>query len=306
MRRVEEGKRMNAIQIFSSRPILAGRNAAGVYKKTRKIELPEVVELTMQLSPLQWRRTNGPVTLYTDLAMKKYLEKKNLLKSWDSINIEVLENFYATTPNINHAVFWSAGKFACYLANPIPFACIDTDFITWQPLKFDRTMDFAFAHWETVEHNDKSYPSLNKIHTPQNFQMIKHSSRLFKSFATNMSFSFFNNEKFKNDFAEAALNFMRGNDIKFSGYAVPEILYAEQRIPLALLLKRKLKFAPIIVAIWSPKQFRLIHSEFENWFFSDLNFNRPIIHLWFHKNYLFKNPEENARYCEKLRKKILA
>ena len=79
MRRVEEGKRMNAIQIFSSRPILAGRNAAGVYKKTRKIELPEVVELT------------------------------------------ILENFYATTPNINHAVFWSAGKFACYLANPIPF-----------------------------------------------------------------------------------------------------------------------------------------------------------------------------------------
>ena len=111
---------MKAIQIFSSRPILSGRNAAGVYKKTKKIELPEVVELSMQLSALQWRRTNGSITLYTDLAMKKYLEKKNLLKSWDSINTDVLENFYVTTPNINHSVFWSAGKFACYFANPTP------------------------------------------------------------------------------------------------------------------------------------------------------------------------------------------
>ena len=71
---------MKAIQIFSSRPILAGRNAAGMYKKTKEIELPEVVELSMQLSALQWRRTNGSITLYTDLSMKKYLEKKNLLK----------------------------------------------------------------------------------------------------------------------------------------------------------------------------------------------------------------------------------
>ena len=116
---------------------------------------------------------------------------------------------------------------------------------------------------------------------------------------------FFNNEKFKNDFSETALKFIRGNDVAFGGYAVPEILYAEQRIPLALLLKYKLKFAPIIDAVWSPKQFRLIHSEFENWFFSDLNFNLPITHLWFHKNYLFQNPQANSEYCEKLRQKIL-
>ena len=299
---------MKGIQILSSRPIIAGRNASGLFNnQSKKVSLSETSLLYTKASALQWRRTNSPVTLYTDLPMKNYLEKLGILNYWDDVDTDVLETFYIENPDINYTAFWSAPKFACYLANTAPFICLDTDLIVWKYLKFDRNLDFAFAHYETVERGDISYPPLSKINTPKDFKILKHSNEKFRHFALNMSLCYFGNEKFKQEFAEKALEFMRRNNVEAKErYAVPELLYAEQRLPLAILLKRKLKFAPIIDAVWSPKQFRLIQSEFNhNWFFSDLNYgNAPWTHVWFHKKYLAQNIEANTEYCEKLREKI--
>lgn len=161
---------MRAIQCYSSRPMTEGRGASGLFGDSGEIFLDEHVRLCMVLSALQWRRLNGPITLYTDTPMKRYLEKHKLLSYWDDVDTEVLDRFYEECGVINFSVFWSAGKFACYLHEEAPFVCIDTDLIVWDTLEFDEGLDFAFAHWEQIEAGDESYPDVSRIHKPDGYK----------------------------------------------------------------------------------------------------------------------------------------
>lgn len=295
---------MRGIHVFSTRPQLAGRSAAGVFDDSTP-KIPEATLLFMKLSALQWRRTNGTLKLYTDTAMKKFLDEHNLLSCWDDVDTDVLENFYRAN-NVRHDAFWSAGKFAAYFSEAAPFVCIDTDLAVWQPIDFSG--DFMFAHWESIEDGDESYPEdLTTLSRPQGYCLTVEDSALFKTQACNMAITYFGNDDFKNEFTRRALDFMIGNDFNVNGrYATPEILYAEQRLPLALLLERKLSFRPVLDLTWSPLQFRITQfpPQFKNWFFSDLDTSKTFTHLWFHKKYLAENATENATYCAKVRSLI--
>ena len=296
---------MKAIQCFSSLPVQQGRLASGHFGNLRKFELPLAVKLCMKLSALQFRRTNGPITLYTDSAMKEYLESQGLLSCWNEINTDLLDNFYAEHPEINHSVFWSAGKFACYLNEQAPFVCIDTDLVLWQKLNVAENLDFAFTHWESIDPDDESYPNLNKIKRPENFTLLQApTSDVFNSSACNMAVTYFGNDDFKKEFSELAIKFMSKNPVKPEGrYATPEILYVEQRLPLALAIERGLNYSPLINLVWSPKKFQITQAppEFKYWFFSDLNTSKILTHLWFHKKFLAENKRANKEYCERLR-----
>ena len=292
---------MNAIQCFSSRPITAGRSAAGLFDNDTA-KFPESTLLFMQLSALQWRRTNGTIKLYTDTRMKKFLAERDLLSCWNFVDTDVLENFYCTNPNIRHDAFWSAGKFATYLSETAPFVCIDTDLIDFSGV------DFSFAHWESIESGDKNYPDLSTLNRPKGYHLLDSASPIFKKRACNMAITYFGINTFKNEFTRLALNFIVNNDFNVNQrYATPEILYAEQRLPLALLLNQKLSYRPVINLTWSPQQFKITQfpPHFKNWFFSNLDMSKPFTHLWFHKQWLAGNPSANAEYCAKLRSLII-
>lgn len=292
---------MRAIHCFSSRPAMAGRTAAGLFDDVTP-KIPEATLLFMKLSALQWRRTNGSIKLYTDIPMKNFLARRDLLSCWDDVDTYVLENFYRDNPDIRHDAFWSAGKFAAYLSENAPFVCIDTDLAVWKPVEFNG--DFMFAHWESIEDGDASYPNLTTLSRPKGYRLTVDDSALFKTHACNMAVTYFSNDEFKNEFTRLALDFMSGNNVNAAQrYATPEILYTEQRLPLALLLKRKLSFRPILDLTWSPLQFKITHCppEYKHWFFSNLDMQKPFTHLWFHKKYLAENATANAEYCARLR-----
>lgn len=298
---------MKAIQCFSSLPLLRGRRDTGIYTdKGQKVELLESVRLSMELSALQWRKQNSPITLYTDTPMKRYLERNDMLGCWDHVDTSVLDTFYRNSGNIDYRVFWSAGKFACYQQERAPFVCIDTDLIVWKKLNFPEGLDFAFAHWEKIAPGDESYPDLAKIRrTERDKQELPLSC--FGSYACNMAITFFGNDSFREKFVTHAMEFMSQSFAEPDGrYATPEILYMEQRLPLAIADKERLNYAPVLDCTWSPKEFRILHpgKELENWFFSDLDHEKPFTHLWFHKKYLEENRDANAIYCEKLRREI--
>lgn len=301
---------MNAIQCFSSYPVLCGRQVCGLYEEKKEIFLPEYILLGMKLSALQWRRTNGAIKLYTDSPMKKYLESQGILNCWDLVDTELLDSFYEECRHINFGTFWSAGKFACYMQEKAPFVCIDTDLIVWEKLEFDKTLDFAFAHWEKIEEGDESYPELSRIHRPDDYTEWDESifeDRICQEYACNMSITYLGSEKLRKDFAARALRFMSENEVEADGrYAVPEILYAEQRLPLALTVKNNMSYAPILPCVWSPKRFCILSqdSRYKNWFFADLDVDRPFTHMWFHKKYLAENKAARAEYCSNLRKYI--
>lgn len=292
---------MKAIHCFSSRPVLAGRTAAGLFDDVTP-KIPEATLLFMKLSALQWRRTNGSIKLYTDIPVKNFLDRRGLLSCWNETDTDVLENFYRDNTNIRHDTFWSAGKFAAYLSETAPFVCIDTDLAVWKTL--DLNGDFMFAHWESIEEGDASYPDLTTLSRPKGYRLTVNDSVLFKTHACNMAVTYFGNDDFKNEFTRLALDFMTDNNVDAAQrYATPEILYSEQRLPLALLLKQKLSFRPILNLTWSPLQFKITHCppEYKYWFFSNLDTQKPFTHLWFHKKYLAENPTANADYCAKLR-----
>lgn len=296
---------MRAIHCFSSRPTLAGRTAAGLFDNVTP-KIPEATLLFMKLSALQWRRTNGSIKLYTDIPMKNFLARHDLLSCWNEVDIDVFENFYRDNPDIRHDTFWSAGKFAAYLSETAPFVCIDTDLSVWKHIDFSG--DFMFAHWESIEDGDVSYPSLTTLSRPKGYRLTVDDSTLFKTCACNMAVTYFGNDDFKNEFTCLALDFMNYNNVDAAQrYATPEILYAEQRLPLALLIKQKLSFHPILDLTWSPLQFKITHCppEYKNWFFSNLDIQKPFTHLWFHKKYLAENPTTNIEYCAKLRTLIV-
>jgi len=287
-------------------PILKGRQASGLFEKSKDIYLEESVLLCMKLSALQWKRLNGSITLYTDTPMKKYLEGQKMLDCWDYVNTEVLDKFYENCHDINFGVFWSAGKFACYLHEQAPFVCIDTDLVIWNQLEFDPDLDFAFAHWERIEAEDKSYPDADKLCRPDGYkeEFISVQDYFDDNRACNMAITYIGNDAFRKEFAEHAMIFMRNNPvISEKKYAQPEVLYMEQRLPLMIACKNELKFAPVLNCTWNPKHFRIMHpgSSLKNWFFSDLNPSKPFTHLWFHKKYLAENKKANEDYCAKLR-----
>lgn len=298
---------MKAIQCFSSLPLLRGRLASGLYDGGKpELELPDSVLLCMRLSALQWRRLNGPIKLYTDTPMKRYLSEKGLLDCWDSVDTSILDAFCRDCSDIDLRVFWSAGKFACYQHERAPFVCIDTDLIVWKRLDFAEGLDFAFAHWEKIEPDDESYPSLDRIQRTD-MEKAELSPDCFGHYACNMAITYLGNDLFRETFVRHAFAFMRRNTAKPDGrYALPDILYMEQRLPYALARKMQLNYAPVLACTWNPKQFRIMHpgKEFKNWFFSDLDHTKPFTHLWFHKKYLAENPAAAAAYCENLRREI--
>lgn len=296
---------MRAIQCFSSVPLLQGRQASGLYGARKDLSLPRCVLLCMELSALQWRRLNGPITLYTDTPMRDYLAAHRLLDCWDEVDTKTLDSFYRNGHGIDFRTFWSAGKFACYEQERAPFACIDTDLVVWKRLSFSSDVDFGFAHWERIEPGDESYPDLDRTRVPPGYEPFP--CEFFGPLACNMAITYFGNDGFRKEFAARAMSFMKGNRLDpGTRYAVPEILYMEQRLPLAIAKRDGLACAPVLECTWSPKRFRIVHPDklTQNWFFSDLDTEKPFTHLWFHKKYLAENEAENQRYCAALEDKI--
>lgn len=302
---------MRAIHCLSSRPMLQGRQISGTFQPEQtlwaehQIQLPECVLYTMQASALYWRINNGRIKLYTDTPMKNYLSIHDMLDCWDEVDTETLDSFYDTCKDIDFRVFWSAGKFACYLKEKVPFVCIDTDLIVWKPLAFDKYLDFGFSHWEQIEEGDENYPHESKIAMPSAFRFDYSSDRhrFYDSRACNMSITYFGHDYFREEFAKLGLEFMCGNPAAAENrYATPEILFIEQRVPLILACKNCLNYAPVMPCTWSPKKFRLVHPTpyYKNWFFADLDTTKLFTHLWFHKKYLSENPEAHKKYCQHL------
>ncbi len=262
---------MRAIQRFSIVPLLQGRQASGLYGAQKDISLPRCVLLCMELSALQWRRLNAPVTLYTDTPMRDYLVAHRLLDCWDKVDTKTLDGFYRNGHGIDFKAFWSAGKFACYEQERAPFACIDTDLVVWKRLSFSPDVDFGFAHWERIEAGDESYPDPDQIRIPPGYELFPCES--FDPLACNMAITYLGNDGFRKELAARAMSFMRGNHLDpGTRYAVPEILYMEQRLPLAIAKRDGLACAPVLECTWSPKNFRIVHPDklSKNWFFRTL------------------------------------
>ena len=226
---------MLGIHCFFSQPVQQGRDVSGVYKTYIPGKIFSNYALyTMLLSALQWKKTNGNIKLYCDASVYEQLRQFRLLSCWD--DIEVLRDD-SVDRGINLQVFWSAVKFLVYERQYEPFVCIDTDLIVWKKLDICPDVDWQFAHWESIEPGDISYPDTATLSKPAGYIFPK--LAFAETRASNMCITVFNNMDFCRIFVNEAFKYMRGNKVDSisSLHATPEILYMEQRLPV-LLSKR--------------------------------------------------------------------
>lgn len=285
--------------------MLYGRGINGTFGESA-IDLPDYLLLMLKLSAVAWKKNNGKIILYTDTPMKEYLERKDVISVWDEINTDVLDNFEKNYPFINQTVFWSASKFACYNENKSPFVCLDTDLVVWKKLQFDPDVAFAFSHWELIEEGDKSYPPLSQLVTPESYKIYPGCNVCKR--ASNMSVTYFGNDEFKNRFVKEAFSFMTNNKVDSQKkYATPEILYMEQRLPLAIAIQMNLKYQPIINSVWNPLHSRFTEFDptYGDYFFAKLDDAKPYTHMWFYKIYLQSDTKAREEYVKELKNQLM-
>lgn len=281
---------MLGIHCFFSWPVQQGRDVSGVYKTYIPGKIFSNYALyTMLLSALQWKKTNGNIKLYCDASVYEQLRQFRLLSCWD--DIEVLRDD-SVDRGIDLQVFWSAVKFLVYERQYEPFVCIDTDLIVWKKLDICPDVDWQFAHWESIEPGDISYPDTAALSKPAEYIFPK--LAFAETRASNMCITVFNNMDFCRIFVNEAFRYMRGNkvDSVSSLHATPEILYMEQRLPVLLSKRYGYTCRPFLNATWSPKFFRFVSDDpqYGSWSFNRLDDRMLFTHFWFYKKWLEEHP----------------
>ncbi|WP_303011270.1 DUF6734 family protein [uncultured Bacteroides sp.] len=276
---------MLGIHCFFSKPVQLGRNVSGVYKAYVPGKIFSDYALCMMiLSALQWRKTNGSIKLYCDEPVYIQLRQARLLSCWDEV--EILRDDSAGR-EINPQIFWSAAKFMAYEKQREPFACIDTDLIIWKKLDIRPEVDWQFAHWETIDMGDTSYPDIAVLSKPDGYVFPESAGE--ETLATNMCITVFNNMDFCKVFVSEAFRYMCGNRVKsvFGLHATPEVLYMEQRLPVLLSGQYGYTCRPFLDAVWSPKSFKFISDDpqYGSWAFNRLDDRMPFTHFWFYKKW---------------------
>ena len=291
---------MKGIHCFSTRPMLQGRDISGHPKDVFKmIEFPDYMLGTLLLSALQWRKTNGPIKLYTDSVFYNYLSDKGVLDFWDDVSCD-LDYIDEAFPDIDHAIFWSAAKFYAYQKETAPFTCVDTDIVVWHPIVPDAESALLFTHWESIETGDTSYIGKEDLCVSSEYSFLSNYEKVTRGL--NMSLTVFTDEEFKKAFCEEAIRFMINSSKKYDGrYATPEILYMEQILPVQLAIENQKKITPLIECMWSPKQFRFVENTSKPWNFNSFDQTQLCMHLWFHKNYIDKNLGPRQEYMNSLK-----
>lgn len=137
---------MNAVHINWTKPFFERND--GDYR------IEDFELLTTVLSALKWQEKNGSIKMITDTVGAGYYRENGFDELWDGgIHIaldEIRENAY---------MFWAAGKLHAVKNEEVPLAVIDTDFIVWEEILFDRLPDLTVIHDEELYPN--VYPDVN-------------------------------------------------------------------------------------------------------------------------------------------------
>ncbi len=288
---------MHGIHTFSTAPFRYGRDVwGGAAKQDMNFSLPEYLFITLVLSALQWRKTNGPITLFTDDILYRFLEERGALGCWDNISLE-LNNLDEELQGIDHAVYWAASKFYCYTKMVVPFVCIDTDLIMMKTLQIKPGTDLLVSHYESVEEGDSNYIELKNLAMRRRYHFY---STAKVSLGVNMSTCGFFNQNLRDRFVYEAMRVMKNSTASYDGksYALPEMLYMEQILPVQIALQERYKIEALIDCVWSPKNFCFTKDDpkLGGWRFNVLDECFPCMHLWFHKNYIETNEKAREEY----------
>lgn len=203
---------MNAIHINRTKPYI---NKFGTSYQIEDFEI-----LTTILSALKWQEKNGSIKMVTDSIGADYYESIGLLELWDMGISKSLDHM----PKIDENLFWAAGKLFALNEETAPTAVIDTDFIVWESILFDKLPDVSVIHREDLYPD--IYPDINF------FNMNDYTfdpSFNWDVRACNTAFCVFKNNNFMKYYTSESINFMLHADDN-SNDTLKYMVFAEQRL----------------------------------------------------------------------------
>lgn len=258
---------MNAIHINWTKPFT--NKTHGAYM-TEDFEL-----LTTILSALMWRGKNGNITMITDTVGAEYYRRIGLDCIWDNIETALDD------VDVNPDIFWAAGKLYALSRQTAPVAMIDTDFIVWETLDFDKLGDVTVIHFEDL------YPD---VYPPKEYFHMENytfDSRLDWSVkACNTAFCVIKNDALLKLYTSMAIDFMRASGE--TDDRLKYMVFAEQR-----LLPMCAKMSGVQVDAFS--NLNELFSEQEKRF----------THTWGMKQQMRDNPALRYDFCKRCINRII-
>lgn len=189
-------------------------------------ELPYTVEdfelLTTVLSALKWREKNGSIKLITDDYGKEFYEKAGISHIWDG-GIETSLN--DVPQSINPSVFWAAGKLFALRTQTAPVTVIDTDFIVWEEILFDKLPAVTAIHFEDLY--DDVYPDIGYFNMKTGYRFDPDWDWRLR--AANTAFCVFKDSSLLDYYTAEAIRFMENASDEVDD-TLKYMVFAEQRL----------------------------------------------------------------------------
>ena len=232
--------------------------------------------LTTILSALKWREKNGKIKMATDSEGLKFYRDRGMTGIWD----EITDELDSIPDTIDPEVFWAAGKI--YSIPSAPAAVIDTDFILWDSIAFDKLGDLTVIHREEL--SQPIYPDIHAFSMKRGY--IFEPELDWRERPVNAAFYVIKNEDLRRGFVSEAKAFMEntaGED------PLIYMVFAEQRL-MAMTARR----LGIGIDEFSTME-RLFHDG-----------DRSFTHIWGMKQQMRQNKELRRAFCERCRARIIS
>ena len=108
-----------------------------------------IYELLIQkVAVLRAKKHIGKTKLYTDTKGYEFYSKMNMLKLWDEIDVDILNQFDSNNSNVIAGKFWTTGKSIVIGNQSEPFVFLDNDFIVRDKPNWIFDYDLVHTHWE--------------------------------------------------------------------------------------------------------------------------------------------------------------
>lgn len=175
--------------------------------------------LSTILSALKWREKNGTIKMVTDSVGYEFYKSRGMCNIWNGITTEL----DGISTDIDPETFWAAGKLFALKNNDAPVAVIDTDFIVWDRLAFDKLPDLTVIHKEEL-YSD-IYPDISEFKMKRGFVFDPNLDWHINP--VNSAFYVIKNTTLKQLYVNQALLFMENADGRDP---VTYMVFAEQRL----------------------------------------------------------------------------
>lgn len=204
--------------------------------KSKEFFLDDLQLVSMILSVLYWRKTNGTIKLYTDTVGLEYLAKLNILDLWDDgIDIETINNM-ENNYKFNYKSLWAAAKIFALEQEKAPVVSVDIDLFVYKNINDfissnkDGVVGYHFENTTT----QTGYVPAEFLYTPDGYEFDKNLD--WSVNPINTALTYFGNENCKQIYIEEAKRFIK-NNMGTSLYGnTSQMIFVEQRL-LSMLCK---------------------------------------------------------------------